>query len=161
MRRAYDIAQLILVICIGMLALGVGGAKLIFAITPHIVLSGSMEPTIPTGSLCFINERLKTPQKGDIIAFSKGDMSITHRVVDINEAFYTTKGDHNVVPDPAPVHRKELLGTTIFWIPKMGYAAAFLQSKRGIIFTITALTVFILIGYMLPEKRRRIFGDKK
>ena len=28
-----------------------------FGITPDIVLSGSMEPSIPTGSICFVDRR--------------------------------------------------------------------------------------------------------
>lgn len=155
MRRIYDIVQILLIICIGALVLGVGAARFIFNITPHIVLSGSMEPTIPTGSLCFVDEGMKTPKKGDIIAFSKGKILVTHRVVAMNGERYTTKGDHNNVTDPAPVYSKDLLGTNIFWIPLAGYAVAFLQSQRGIVLTITVFFVFLLIGSMLPEERRR------
>ena len=42
--------------------IGVGGLILVlylFGIVPYVVLSGSMEPTIDTGSLCFINKNAK------------------------------------------------------------------------------------------------------
>ena len=43
----------------------------ICGIVPYVVLSGSMEPTIKTGSLCFINKHAKfnNVKEKDIIAY--------------------------------------------------------------------------------------------
>ena len=57
-------------------------------ITPYVVLSGSMEPKVPTGSLCFINEHVKyeSIKTGDVIAFKMSDGTlVTHRAVDKTE----------------------------------------------------------------------------
>ena len=62
------------------------------------VVSGSMEPSIPIGSVIYV----KTVDpvditKGDVIAFQSGDSVIMHRVVDnkIVEGTFVTKGDAN------------------------------------------------------------------
>ena len=52
-------------------------------IMPGIIMSGSMEPTIHTGSLAFVDCKKAQPEKGDIIAFYRGEELVTHRVIDI------------------------------------------------------------------------------
>ena len=72
------------------------GVRLV-GLTPFVVLSGSMEPTYPTGALIYVK---KVPaeqiQVGDPITFVMNEDLVvaTHRVVDIdgeNQRF-TTKG---------------------------------------------------------------------
>ena len=60
------------------LIISVGGIFLIlyaFGIIPYVVLSGSMEPTIKTGSLCFVNKHtdIENIKEKDIIAFKLKD----------------------------------------------------------------------------------------
>ena len=52
------------------------GALYLFGIHPYAVKTGSMEPAIHQGSLCFINERtpLEEVTAGQVIAFKTGDM---------------------------------------------------------------------------------------
>ena len=59
---------------ISTLIIVVGGMFLglyILGFKPYVVLSGSMEPTIKTGSLCIINQNVKYNEikEKDIIAF--------------------------------------------------------------------------------------------
>ena len=71
--------------------IGVGGLILVlylFGIVPYVVLSGSMEPTIDTGSLFFINKNSKYEdvKEKDIIAFKLSDGTlVTHRAIEITE----------------------------------------------------------------------------
>ena len=76
-------------------------------------------------------------------------------VIKAEHGSYTTKGDNNRQADGAPVEQKEVLGKVIFWIPKAGYAAAFLQTAKGAILTGTGLAAFLLIGHLLPERKKR------
>ena len=65
-------------------------------IEPRIVLSGSMEPKIHTGSICFINKKVPYDKikTGDIIAFKAGkNTMVTHRVISVTNAGFETKGD--------------------------------------------------------------------
>lgn len=155
MRTFYQAIENVLIFLIFFLTLALGGAKFIGHISPYIILSGSMEPQIPTGSLCFVNERDREAAAGDIIAFSKGDVQIVHRVIKAEHGSYTTKGDNNRQADGAPVKQKAVLGKVIFWIPKAGYAAAFLQTAKGAILTGTGLAAFLLIGHLLPERKKQ------
>ena len=63
----------------------------IIGIEPFVVQSGSMEPKIETGSLCFINKLIKYEdiKQYDIIAFKlPTGVGVTHRVINIsNEGF--------------------------------------------------------------------------
>lgn len=65
-------------------------------IEPRIVLSGSMEPKIHTGSICFINKKVPYDKikTGDIIAFKAGkNTMVTHRVISVTNSGFETKGD--------------------------------------------------------------------
>ena len=72
------------IIIFGILFIGL----FLFGIQPYVVESGSMEPAIETGSVCFINKRaLYDDMKvGDIIAFKIDEKSYaTHRINSISE----------------------------------------------------------------------------
>ena len=96
-----------------LLFLGVAGAVLfllpgIFRIEPRIVMSGSMEPAVSTGSIVYIAKNLKPEmiEERDIIAFRVGErMQVMHRVmkVDREEKKFITKGDANASADIGPV----------------------------------------------------------
>ena len=52
--------------------------------TPRVVISGSMEPTVPVGSIVYTNRWIKQEniKEGDIIAYGlSGGVSVLHRVV--------------------------------------------------------------------------------
>ena len=78
------------------------------------VLSGSMEPKIPVGSIVFVDEvEPATIQTGDIITYNfSGNTMVTHRVVgvDIENQSIITKGDANEVEDGAPVAFAQVVG---------------------------------------------------
>ena len=56
-RTIYHIIENVLIFLILFFTLALGGAKLIGHISPFMVLSGSMEPQLATGRLCFVNDR--------------------------------------------------------------------------------------------------------
>lgn len=99
-------------------------------IRPFIVMSGSMEPVIPTGSICFVDTKASyseiEPQ--DTIAFTVGNhMLVTHRVIRITEKGMETKGDANEVSDLQLVTDTNYIGKTMFSIPYLGYLASQFQ----------------------------------
>lgn len=93
-------------------------------ISPYITISGSMEPKIQTGSLCFVDTNVcyEEIKEGDIVAFQTftGSM-VTHRVVSVTENGLETKGDANKVSDGVSVTQDNFHGKTIFSIPYIGY----------------------------------------
>ena len=89
------------VVAIGMLV-----AKVFFGLTPLSVRSGSMEPTIPTYALAFV-ESVPTAEveKNDVITFDPPGTHgrVTHRVVKTytldGRRFFETQGDANPAVD--------------------------------------------------------------
>lgn len=104
---------------------------LICGIRPCSVISGSMEPNLPTWSLCFIDTRISYDeiQTGDIVVYNRrsDDMRIIHRVIEITSEGMITKGDANSVSDGFSVGRDNLYGKSLFYIPYLGYWGRFAQ----------------------------------
>lgn len=93
----------------------------IMGLKPVVVLSGSMEPAIKTGSLAFIDTSDRVVCEGDVISFRSGDLLVTHRVVEITGDGYRTKGDNNDTADAGIVKDSSLEGKILFSIPGAGY----------------------------------------
>ena len=109
-----------------------GGILFAMGIKPSITVSGSMEPEIKTGSLCFVNTRASfyDVEEGDVIAFETptGGM-VTHRVIGAEEGgiVLITKGDNNEISDGPTTSVENFRGETLFSIPYLGYAVAAIQ----------------------------------
>lgn len=105
----------------------------VIGIEPYVVETGSMEPTIQTGSLSFINKHVSydSIQENDIIAFTvETGNKVTHRAIKITEEGIETKGDRNKVSDGISTTRKNYIGKNIFSIPKARiYCKAYANNK--------------------------------
>lgn len=101
-----------------------------------VVLSGSMEPTIKTGSVVIVKPA-NDYKIGDIISFQTAiDKSlITHRIYDVkivgSEPRYITKGDANNAPDQREILQREIIGKLLLSIPYLGYVVDFAQKPLG------------------------------
>lgn len=131
----------------------------IAGIQPFVVESGSMEPAIKTGSVCFIDKRqqFSNMQVGDIIAFKlSSGASVTHRVAEINDdGTITTKGDANANVDNVVVTPDNFLGKNVFSVPEAGIVVKFIQTTRGKIVFGTLILVFLVAGIMLGEPGKK------
>jgi signal peptidase I len=119
-----------------------------------IVQSGSMEPTIATGSLVITQYMHPGSLKqNDIITFlppTKNREFVTHRITKASHqktlSTFTTKGDNNQHEDTWTLAGGGVVGKVIVTIPYMGYLLAFSQSKLGILFFILLPAVYLIIG---------------
>ncbi len=115
------------------------------------VISGSMEPAIPIGSLVLVKpQEASEIQEGDIIAYSsKTDAGaiITHRVVENQVAAgrLVTKGDANAEHDINPVEYEQLLGKIIFSVPYLGMALQGAASPSGKVAAICLVIIAVLL----------------
>ena len=67
--------------------------------TKDVSETGSMRPTIPDDGILLVDSNKKDIKVGDIITFNCANEGIVHRVIDITNGIYTTKGDNNAVND--------------------------------------------------------------
>jgi signal peptidase len=85
----------------------------IFGITTHVVISGSMEPSIHEGDIVIVKQ-LDNYEIGDVIVYIRDDgLSITHRIIDIGIDGYVTKGDANQQHDPGAAKINQIVGKVI------------------------------------------------
>lgn len=98
------------------------------------IISGSMEPELPTGSLVYV--KATAPEDisaGDVIAFTADGSVVVHRTVEnhVVEGEIITKGDANEEPDMAPVAYQSVLGRVERHIPYLGQLMLLLGSGVG------------------------------
>lgn len=119
-----------------------------------VVRSGSMSPTIPTGSLVVYHKVQASKLKvGDIIVFTDPfDTSekVTHRIYAIHSSahgkYFQTKGDANLEPDAWTI-RDSGTGWEESWhVPVAGYVLWYLQggSLRILLIIIPAAILALL-----------------
>lgn len=123
---------------------------------PLVVISGSMEPTLNVGGLLYYHEQdLVDFNKDDILVFKSRNHTISHRIVDINEGGFITKGDANKSVDSSIVNTKQVLGKGTDWcIPYLGLYADFIYTHKYLLFiTIGILVIDLLFDYYRTHKK--------
>ena len=162
------IAAWIVMIAAGLVVLGLVAITIGPRFLPYqalIVRSGSMSPTIPTGSIVFYTKIPSTQVKvGDVIAFSKpGDPTekVTHRVYQIGHSatgeYFITKGDANGTPDDWRVPAVGTGWLARFHVPGIGYALVYLHSTlaRLLLLVIPAILLGAITLYEIWQDRAR------
>lgn len=134
-----------------------------FDFTPKafIVMSGSMEPDIKTGSIVITKSINPNDLKiGDVVAYnspSNAKENILHRIISIkstNPLIFKTKGDNNNIPDNWDLMSVGVLGKEIFVIPYIGYFAGFIKSPIGFIIFIFIPSIYFIISQILYIKKQ-------
>ncbi|MBE7058556.1 MAG: signal peptidase I [Ruminococcaceae bacterium] len=163
-KKIWNLVTTVLVAIVVVLVLLLVGARVV-GLQVFSVLSGSMEPNYSVGSLIYVKDvdpfELK---KGDVITFMMDEDTVaTHRVVEIvpdeNDSGvirFKTKGDANKTEDGSLVHYKNVIGTPVFEIPKLGYVANYIQNPPGMYIAISAGAVLLLLVF-LPD----LFGKEE
>lgn len=145
---------------ISMLTFILTGSDNIFGYTIRIVISGSMEPTIPVYTVNIVKKcSISDIKKGDIILYNyKSD--IIHRVIDINtDGSLITQGDANEVPDEISVSADMFIGKvtkTLYWtrnilVPVKG------GSRRAIQIGIVICIMFLYLLYIVIKRYAKIY----
>lgn len=158
-KKIWNLVTWIVVALIVALALLLVGGRFI-GISTYVVLSGSMEPVYHTGSLIYVKEIEDTRNipDGTVITYmANEDTIVTHRVVtavpdedDPSLIRYRTKGDANDSEDGSLVHCRNVVGTPVFSLPKMGYVANYIQNPPGSYLAISGAAILMLLMF-LPD----------
>ena len=134
----------------------------IFGIEIYGILTGSMDPACPTGSLVYVKSvNPESLQEKDIVTFQKGNLVITHRVVknDVQKEELITKGDANNANDIQPVAYKQIKGKVALTVPLLGYLALRLNSAAGISVCVIILALGLMLwvlGDMMSIKKKSL-----
>jgi signal peptidase len=140
------------------LVIGVAGLFLVSAlpipgnIEVKVVKSGSMEPTILTGSVVVIKPE-PAYFVGDIVTFgpdTRERIPTTHRIVDEvvsdqGAPGFITKGDNNEDVDPQPIVAGSIIGRVVLSVPYAGYVLDFAKQPLGFVFLIGIPAAIIMI----------------
>lgn len=119
----------------------------LFGYEVYSVISGSMEPALPVGSVVYVEPaEVSEVEVGDIIAFHDVDTVVTHRVVEIHpdEGEFITKGDANNTTDITPTYFWALIGRVKICIPMLGRLLSIYSLKEGK----AALAFFAISGLL-------------
>jgi len=111
------------------------------------VYTGSMQPAISVGSVVVIKPAdPETLKIGDIICFRLSEpTSITHRIFNITDEGFITKGDANEDPDQWIVKKENVTGKAILTIPYIGYIGYFVRTPIGFILLIVIPATLLII----------------
>ncbi|WP_345752944.1 signal peptidase I [Microbacterium rhizophilus] len=165
--RGVSIGILVLVLGLGVLVIGVPAAV---GGIPLTILTGSMRPNLPPGTLIVVKP---TPVEeigiGDVLTFQleSGQAAlVSHRVISritdsaSGELRFITQGDANDVPDPDPVMPVQIRGTVWYAVPWIGWVnSAVSGSARSWIVPIVSGGLFAYAGWLvvsgIVDRRRR------
>lgn len=127
-----------------------------------VVLSGSMEPAIHTGSIVVIKPA-KQYKVNDIVIFgkdTKSEIPTTHRIVSDRAVegivLFTTKGDANNSPDTTEIKQSDIHGKVLFTVSYMGYLIDFVKKPIGMIIAVILPAIYIIF-----DEIRKIVSEVK
>ena len=124
----------------------------IWGFKPLVVASGSMEPVLKVGGILYYKEnKLDNYKKDDILVYKTPNHIVSHRIVDINNGNFMTKGDANNTGDGI-INKNQILGKgTNFCIPIIGYYADYVYHHKYLM----VITLGLIIVDLINEKYKR------
>ncbi len=133
------------------------------------IMSGSMEPDIPIGSIIYVKPVEPSGiEPGEIIVYNRRvsdeeydpvGFVVAHRVVSVSQmqSEFRTKGDANETEDINPVKFSEVLGVVTFHLPFLGQFMAIYTTLPGKICLIGVALCGALLNVLagrLTDRRR-------
>ena len=149
------------------LAVLLGGVRLV-GLSPYTVLSGSMEPTYPVGSVIYVASVDTSELKVDdpIIYTIPGGTVVTHRIKEVinpnsPELAFRTKGDANAIADGAPIPARDVIGKPLFAIPYIGYVSKAIQEPVGLVSVIAVCAAVFILSFVADSLATKAETAKK
>lgn len=152
---------------VGLLALVVGLAMVLIVVpklagaTPLTVLTSSMEPRLPPGTLIVVKPAdVGDIRIGDVVTYqieSGQPEVISHRVTEIvtstdGSLAFVTKGDNNDEPDASLVLPEQVRGTLWYSLPWLGFVNQVVNGDaRSWIVPLLAIALLGYAGFMLTS----------
>lgn len=152
-------------------------SALVLLLTPRlmganllVVVSQSMEPTVPMGSIVVSHPKVVNDEigVGDVVTFSVAELGgeevfITHRVVEVigngADVRYRTQGDGVNEPDLVLVAPDQIVGRMWFSLPLVGYLVAFIRTPLGYLMLVGIPALLFIIHewweILRPRRERK------
>lgn len=135
-------------------------ASFAFKITIVMFATGSMSPTIPTGSIALVREIPATEiEVGDVVTVDRApELPVTHRVIEIqavdgDRVTFTMQGDDNDDPDPFPY--VETTVREVLWSAP-GLATVIVQLQSPFVLGGITLGATALVTWAFWPRRRDV-----
>ena len=145
--------------------------------TPYTILTSSMEPGLPPGTLVIVKPIDPVDIKiGTVITYQldSGEPAVvTHRVLEIQgpnlpgaDPSFITKGDANSAPDAKPVMTVQVRGAVWYSVPLIGWVNNIVNGDlRAVVIPVVAGLLFLYAGWSIVtsriDKRRRRQRDEE
>ena len=130
----------------------------LFGVKVKAVVSGSMEPDIPTGSIVYIvPTAFEDINIGDDITYkTQKGVYVTHRVISKDEeaGVLQTQGTANDIAD-VPIYGNSILGRVNFSVPYLGYVTQFISTTGGKIIMFISVLSLSLIALVLDKASKK------
>lgn len=132
-----------------------------FGVRSYTVMTGSMKPSLPVGSMVFTYP-MKTYNVGDIITFRRGEITITHRIAEIQGNQLITKGDANKTADQQKVSSHDIIGKDVVVVPFIGRVSGFIKTPLGfgLLLGIPTLLFVILEALQIKKEWEKIIEKR-
>ena len=159
--RVKNIIFWLITICL-VLMIGLIAVPKLFGVEFRAVVTGSMTPELPVGSLVVIvPTKAENINIGDDVAFvDPGSRVITHRVVEIDREKneFTTWGIANApAATDRPSRYENILGVVRWHAPHLGKAFSLVSTTSGKIIAVTAIAsmclIYSLIGIWTKKQK--------
>lgn len=137
-----------------------------FGCTPYAVLSGSMEPELPVGSLIYVKSvDPETIKPGDAVTFQKASGTVaTHQAYEVDQEAQTIRtqgianhdGEGNILHDAEPVSFSQVIGVPVLCVPYLGYVNAYVTTPPGVYVvaaTVVLVALFTLVAGRMDARR--------
>jgi signal peptidase I len=174
----YGISAALLALILGIGVVAIALPRLTGSV-PLTVLSASMEPALPPGTMLVVRplarDQMSRIRIGDVISYQPNPLDptlVTHRVVGITSLqdgsfVFTTRGDANAEADP-PVRSLQVRARLWYAIPGLGWVTNVVnaQGNRAWIIPTAAGLLFAYAGYTAAagvdaHRRRRAQGGRR
>lgn len=131
---------------------------------PLVVISGSMEPVLKVGAILYYHkEDMDSFHCDDILVYKTKKHIVSHRIVDISDDWFITKGDANPSVDSNKVYKEQVLGKGTNWcIPFLGYYTDYIYHHKYLLYlSILLLILDLYYDFYKSNKEKARKQDEK
>lgn len=135
-----------------------GEVSYLFGYKPFIITTGSMEPTYPVNTLVIVKQTSHEEVAiNDPIAFYSPifDNFVFHRVIDITDEGFITKGDFNDFIDSDLVLFEHLIGKAVFYTTLSVPIINLLSQPMGFLLVVCVPISIVCIGFIVHKRNTK------